>query len=64
MDAVLRALRGAGIEGLRVETFGYTLQPQYSYPTQAGGNRTRVIDGYTALNNVRATVRDVTAMAG
>lgn len=62
MDAVMRALRGAGIEGLRVETFGYSLQPQYSYPTQAGGNRTRVIDGYSALNNVRATVRDVTAI--
>jgi uncharacterized protein YggE len=62
MDAVLRALRGAGIEGLRVETFGYNLQPQYSYPTQGGAARTRVIDGYTAVNNVRATVRDVTAV--
>lgn len=61
MDAVVRALRAAGIEGLRVETFGYSLQPQYSYPTQ-GGDRTRVIDGYAALNNVRATVPDVQAV--
>jgi len=62
MDAVLRALRGAGIDGLHVETFGYNLQPQYAYSTQGGANRTRVIDGYTAVNNVRATVRDVTAV--
>ncbi len=61
MDAVVRALRGAGIQGLRVETFGYNLQPQYAYPTQESNNRTRVIDGYTAVNNVRATVPDVKA---
>jgi uncharacterized protein YggE len=61
MDAVLRALRAAGIEGLRVETYGYSLQPEYSYPTE-NNNRTRVIDAYTALNNVRATVPDVTAV--
>lgn len=62
MDAVIRALRGAGIEGLRVQTFGYTLQPQYAYPTQQRNNRTRVIDGYTATNNVRVTVPDVNAV--
>jgi uncharacterized protein YggE len=62
MDAVVRALREAGIEGLRVETYGYNLQPQYTYPSQSGSNRTRVIDGYTAVNNVRATVPDVTAV--
>jgi uncharacterized protein YggE len=56
MDAVVRALRGAGIQGLKVETYGYDLQPQYVYPNQQNNNRTRVIDGYTALNNVRVTV--------
>ncbi len=62
MDAVVRALKGARIEGLRVETYGYNLQPQYAYPTQDGNNRTRVIDGYTAINNVRVTVPDVNAV--
>jgi uncharacterized protein YggE len=62
MDAVVRALRGAGIEGLRVETYGYNLQPQYAYPTQQSDNRTRVIDGYTAMNNVRVKVPDVNAV--
>ncbi|MGD8322525.1 MAG: SIMPL domain-containing protein, partial [Gemmatimonadota bacterium] len=61
MDAVVRALKDAGIEGLRVETFGYTLRPEYAYPT-VDGQRTRVVSGYTALNNVRVTVPDVNAM--
>lgn len=62
MDAVVRALRGAGIAGLRIETYGYNLQPQYAYPSQQSANRTRVIDGYTAVNNVRVTVPDVDAV--
>lgn len=62
MDAVLAALRGAAIPGLSVETYGYSLQPQYSYPTPQGNNRTREIVGYVALNNVRVTVGDVSAV--
>ncbi len=58
MDAVIRALRGSGIQGVDVETFGYTLRPEYSY---AEPSRSQVIDGYTALNNVRATASDVAA---
>ena len=63
MDAVVRALGGAGIRGMRVETFGYSLRPDYAYPTTpAEGERTRVIAGYTALNNVRVTMEDVEAV--
>lgn len=58
MDAVIRALRESGIRGVDVETFGYTLRPEYSY---AEPLRSQVIDGYTALNNVRATAGDVAA---
>lgn len=61
MDGVLKALRAAGIQGLRVETFGYSLQPEYSY-SEDGGVRVREVAGYTALNNVRATVPDVKAV--
>jgi hypothetical protein len=61
MDAVVRALRGSGIAGTTVETFGYTLRPDYSFPT-VNGVQSRVIDGYTAINNVRVTVSDVTAV--
>jgi uncharacterized protein YggE len=57
MESVLGALRSAGLEGLRIATFGYSLRPEYVQ----GGDRTRarVIDGYTAVNNVRATISDV-----
>ncbi len=56
MDRVLTALRQAGFTGLRLETYGYSLRPEYS-----GNNnqRTREIAGYTAMNNVRATIENV-----
>ncbi|MEX2465605.1 MAG: SIMPL domain-containing protein [Gemmatimonadota bacterium] len=58
MDAVLRAVRGGDVPGLTVETFGYTLRPEYSFDE----SRVRTIEGYTALNNVRATTTDVDAV--
>jgi len=58
MAAVVRALKESDIRGVKVETFGYTLRPEYAVSDQP---RTRVIDGYTAVNNVRATAGDVTA---
>lgn len=59
MDAVLGAIRGAGFTGLRLETFGYSLRPEYS---TSNNQRTREIVAYTALNNVRATIEDVDAV--
>ncbi len=61
MASVLKALRAAQISGLKVESFGYSLQPQYTYPTQ-DGQSTREVAGYIALNNVRATVPDVSVV--
>lgn len=58
MDAVLRAVRGGDIPGLTLETFGYTLRPEYSF----GEDRARTIEGYTAQNNVRAVTSDVDAI--
>jgi uncharacterized protein YggE len=58
MSAVVTALRASGIRGLVVETFGYTLRPEY----RVAEARVREIDGYTALNNVRVTIEDVTAV--
>jgi len=59
MDAVLSALRGGGLPGLRLETFGYMLRPEYSNNTGQAGARARTIVAYVAINNVRATVEDV-----
>ena len=55
MTRVLTAIRGANLPGLELETFGYSLQPQYATDTQ----RVRSIAGYVAYNNVRATIDDV-----
>jgi uncharacterized protein YggE len=58
MDAVTRALRGAGLSGLVMETFGYDLQPEY----ETGRNVTiRAISGYRVRNNLRVTLSDVDA---
>ena len=58
MDRVLAALRSGGLPGLELETFGYRLQPQYSTDQQ----RVRRVAGYTASNNVRATITEVDAV--
>ncbi len=59
MDAVLTAVRGGSFSDLDLETFGYTLRPEYS---ARADTRTREIVAYTALNNVRATISDVDAV--
>jgi hypothetical protein len=48
------------VTGVQVETFGYNLRPDYSV-TEQRPLQTRVIAGYTALNNVRASAADVAA---
>lgn len=55
MDAVLRNVRAGSFRGLQLETFGYSLRPEYTFSE----DRARTVDGYTALNNVRASVGDV-----
>ena len=55
MTRVIQAIRSAGFPGVEIETFGYSLQPQYSTNDQ----RVRSIVGYVAHNNVRVTIDDV-----
>jgi len=59
MDRVLRALRGAGLEGLELATSGYALRPEYS---NQQNQRVREIVSYAAFNNVVATISDVDAV--
>lgn len=58
MEAVAGAVRGAGISGLVLETFGYSLQPEYE-TGRAVSNR--IISGYRVRNNIRITLPDVDA---
>jgi uncharacterized protein YggE len=55
MARVFAALRAGGFQDLVLETFGYSLQPQYA----TDDTRVRSIVGYVAFNNVRATIGNV-----
>jgi len=60
MEAVMEALRRTGVRGLEIETFGYSLSPEYRYPNREDPSR-QTISGYRALNNIRVTAGDVDA---
>jgi hypothetical protein len=62
MTAVLSALHGAGFQGLHIDTYGYSLSPVYTSVANQDGSRVQRIDGYRALNNVRATLTDLSAV--
>ncbi|RMH15437.1 MAG: DUF541 domain-containing protein, partial [Gemmatimonadetes bacterium] len=58
MQAVLDALAGAEVEGMKVETRGFSLTPRYRRDRE--GNMTA--DGYLAANTVRVTMPDLDAV--
>lgn len=55
MTRVLEAVRGSRAPGLRVESFGYDLQPVYRYSEP---DRRARVDGYQVRNHVRAILSD------
>ena len=59
MESVLGAIREAGLDSPRIETFGYQLRPEY---TRADGNQPAEISSYVAANNIRVTLEDVTVV--
>lgn len=58
MAAVVDALRNAGIPGVEIETYGYSLNPEYRYPNREEPSR-QTISGYRAANHIRVTIPDV-----
>jgi uncharacterized protein YggE len=56
LDAVIKALRGALDQTGEIKTVGYSLNPNYRYPT-TGGQPT--ITGYTASNVVQVKTNDL-----
>jgi uncharacterized protein YggE len=58
MEAVVAALRGAGVPGLEIETYGYSLIPEYRIQNREDPDR-RAISGYRAMNNIRVKVPGV-----
>ncbi len=55
-NAIIAALRAGGVDVDKdVKTSGYSVQPQYNYPS----NGSPVLTGYRVTNNVNVTVRDI-----
>jgi uncharacterized protein YggE len=59
MDAVIRALRGAGVAEEDIRTSGYSLYPEYAMQTREDPNAPPSIRGYRASNQVSVRTRDL-----
>ncbi len=59
MEAVMAATRAAGVEDSDVQTVGYSLDPQYTYPRNAPAR----ITGYLSRNIVSIRVKDLSAVS-
>jgi uncharacterized protein YggE len=59
MDAVLQAVRAAGVTDNEVQTVGYGLEPIYVYPRGAPAR----ITGYQSRNTVAIRVSDLSAVS-
>lgn len=63
MAAVLKALKEGGIEARDLQTSGFTINPQYSYPTgNDGQNRPPELVGYQVVNGLSIRVRDLSKL--
>src|SRR5262245_27052122 len=60
MAAVMAAARAAGVEERNVQTVGFSLEPQYTYPRNASPR----ITGYVSRNTVSVRVSDLSAVSG
>jgi uncharacterized protein YggE len=59
MEDVVTAVRGFDIDGLDLETHGFTLRPEYEVARDGSG--ARIISGYRVQNNITVTLPDVDA---
>lgn len=60
MEAVLAAAAAAGVEEAAVQTVGFSLEPQYTYPRNAAPR----VSGYISRNVVTIRMRDLSAVSG
>ena len=60
---ILQTLRAAGVEARDIQTSNFAVQPIYSDRRNEGG-RFGVIIAYRAINQVSATIRDLTTLGG
>ena len=64
MKEVLTAMKTEGIESRDLQTSGFSIQPNYSYPSpkSSGEREPPRIVGYTVRNSLTVRVRDISAV--
>ncbi len=62
IEKVIAALKGTGIGEDDIRTVNYDLSPRYDYLDLKNGRGKQVLAGYTAVHQVRVTVRDLKAV--
>lgn len=65
MGAVLATLKESGIAERDLQTSGFSVQPQYTYPNDKDGhNQPPVLNGYQVTNGLTVRVRDLSKLGG
>lgn len=59
MSGVFQAIEGLGIDEADVQTASISISPVWRQVPAEGGGRRQEIDGYTATNNLRVTLRRI-----
>ena len=63
MGAVLATLKNSGIADRDLQTTGFAIQPQYTFPTDKNGQAQQpVLNGYQVTNGLTVRVRDLTKL--
>lgn len=62
MDKVISTLKSLGIAEKDIKTISYSLSPRYDYIQLKNGSGKQQLAGYTVLNQVQVTVRDINAV--
>ncbi|MGG6893973.1 SIMPL domain-containing protein [Rhizobium sp. BR 315] len=65
MGAVLATLKDGGIAARDLQTSGFSVQPQYTYPNEKDGHtQPPVLTGYQVTNGLTVRVRDLSKLGG
>ncbi|RAX40757.1 SIMPL domain-containing protein [Rhizobium tropici] len=65
MGAVLATLKESGIAERDLQTSGFSIQPQYTYPNDKDGRgQPPVLTGYQVTNGLTVRVRDLSKLGG
>lgn len=64
-DAMIAALKAAGVDAADIQTTRFAVEPQIVYPdgSRAAAEAPRIV-GYRVTNDVQVTVRDLAALGG